>query len=249
MNEPRRVDLWIWGRSLHEYSFLFNLTIQDLGRRILDVSGGPASFNAELTALGGSVLSVDPLYGQTPDQIAKGFQDTLAWARRRRANAPGATPAERASDDGPSPKERIFERFFEDFVQGREEGRYLPGKLPDLSMIPSRSFDLCLNSWFIFSYAHLFGGTDFALRSILELLRVAREVRIYPLRSFPEGRTEGFDECIEALQAKHSHLVYRMPNGFLRRDSQTSADMLVIKENPNPARVVGQIPGAGIAAP
>ena len=41
---------------------MFSLTEGDLKKTILGCSDGPASFNAELTARGGDVISVDPAY-------------------------------------------------------------------------------------------------------------------------------------------------------------------------------------------
>ena len=38
-----------FGRSLDEYIKMFKLTVADLGKRILGVGDGPASFNAEAT--------------------------------------------------------------------------------------------------------------------------------------------------------------------------------------------------------
>ena len=51
-----------WGRSLDEYRAMFSLSEGDLTRRILGCGDGPASFNAELSARGGNVVSVDPLF-------------------------------------------------------------------------------------------------------------------------------------------------------------------------------------------
>src|SRR5260370_30292561 len=41
-----------WGRSLDEYRAMFALSEGDLQGRLLGCGDGPASFNAELTALG-----------------------------------------------------------------------------------------------------------------------------------------------------------------------------------------------------
>ena len=48
---------------------MFNLTSDDLERKILGCGDGPASFNAELTELGGNIISVDPIYFFSADQI------------------------------------------------------------------------------------------------------------------------------------------------------------------------------------
>src|SRR4026208_2245535 len=58
-----------WGRSLDEYKRLFDLTDEDLVARILGCGDGPASFNSELTAVGGSVVSIDPIYALPREEI------------------------------------------------------------------------------------------------------------------------------------------------------------------------------------
>ena len=45
-----------WGRSFDEYRRMFALTDSEIGQRILGCADGPASFNAELTAAGGTVI-------------------------------------------------------------------------------------------------------------------------------------------------------------------------------------------------
>jgi len=48
---------------------MFSLTRDDLRKKILDCGDGPACFNAELSAKGGNVTSIDPIYQFNPDQI------------------------------------------------------------------------------------------------------------------------------------------------------------------------------------
>ena len=56
------IDVAPWGRSFDEYVRIFELTADDLGGRILDCGGGPASFTAEATERGYSVVACDPIY-------------------------------------------------------------------------------------------------------------------------------------------------------------------------------------------
>src|SRR5574337_451064 len=51
-----------WGRSFDEYRRMFTLSDADLRLRILGCADGPASFNAEATRRGSTVVSSDPLY-------------------------------------------------------------------------------------------------------------------------------------------------------------------------------------------
>ncbi len=58
-----------WGRSFEEYRSIFALSEDDLQKRLLGCGDGPACFNAELTQRGGNVVSVDPVYQFSGDQI------------------------------------------------------------------------------------------------------------------------------------------------------------------------------------
>jgi hypothetical protein len=55
---------------------MFALTDADLGKRIFGCADGPASFNAELTARGGSIVSCDPIYEFTADEIRQRIDAT-----------------------------------------------------------------------------------------------------------------------------------------------------------------------------
>lgn len=65
-----------WGRTLEEYVRMFALTQNDLTSKILGVGDGPASFNAELTAMSGQVISIDPVYAFSPQEIEQRVQQT-----------------------------------------------------------------------------------------------------------------------------------------------------------------------------
>jgi hypothetical protein len=175
-------DVVPWGRSLDEYRRMFALSDADLTRRILGCADGPASFNAELTALGGRVVSCDPIYRfSTEDirhRIEQSYETILAETRR---NA-----AEFIWDEGIPDVETLGElrmgamqRFLADYDEGRTAGRYLEGQLPTLPF-EDGAFDLSLCSHFLFLYSeHL--PEDFHIQSLRELLRVSREVRVFPL--------------------------------------------------------------------
>ena len=55
-------DVVPWGRSFDEYRRMFALEASDLQLTIVGCGDGPASFNAEATRRGASVVSCDPLY-------------------------------------------------------------------------------------------------------------------------------------------------------------------------------------------
>lgn len=69
-------EVVLWGRMLEEYKLMFNLSEADLNAKILGCGDGPASFNAEMTQLGYSVVSIDPVYQFSASQIKQRVQET-----------------------------------------------------------------------------------------------------------------------------------------------------------------------------
>ena len=58
-----------WGRSFDEYVRMFGLTDDDLNLKILGCGDGPASFNSVMHKNGKRVISIDPIYQFSADQI------------------------------------------------------------------------------------------------------------------------------------------------------------------------------------
>src|SRR5437016_1641169 len=75
-----------WGRTLDEYLRMFDLDEAALRRlRILGVGDGPASFNVEASERGGRVISCDPIYAFSAEQIrtrVRATHDQLVAAAR-----------------------------------------------------------------------------------------------------------------------------------------------------------------------
>jgi hypothetical protein len=170
-----------WGRSLDEYRRMFRLTDADCAGRIVGCGDGPASFNAEMTALGFDVISCDPLYGFTAAEIKGRVEETYeaitaqVWQSLDRyvwtefAN-PDAVGQHRLA---------TMERFLDDFERGQSQGRYMNASLPSLPF-DDWEFDLAVCSHLLFLYSdHL--SLEFHIEAIFELCRVAREARIFPL--------------------------------------------------------------------
>jgi len=170
-----------FGRSLDEYIRMFSLTDSDLRKSILSVGDGPASFNAEGTKLGYQITSIDPLYIFTSDHIKNRFYEVVDNIIEQ---------VERTPDDwvwtyhgSPSGlkrnRENVIHRFCDDYETGKTQGRYEIGELPQLNYRDSE-YELGLCSHFLFLYSDHF-DEQFHFNSICEMLRVCREVRIFPL--------------------------------------------------------------------
>ncbi len=170
-----------WGRSLAEYTRMFHLTVEDYQGTILDCGGGPASFNAELTGQGYRVVSCDPVYQFSTEQIRQRIDATYPEIMAGvQANLDAYHWREIASPEQLGQvRLAAMEQFLVDFPIGLAAGRYRPESLPHLPFA-DQTFDLALCSHLLFTYSdHL--GWEFHWAAIQEMLRVARQVRVFPL--------------------------------------------------------------------
>jgi len=170
-----------WGRTLLEYKEMFNLTENDLKREILGCGDGPASFNAELTSCGGNVISVDPTYRFSKEQFASRIDEVAEVVMAQvRQNADAFVWKNIANPDALyKMRMSAMKQFLEDYEAGKKEGRYIEASLPHLPF-QEQQFDLALSSHFLFLYSeHL--DEQFHKEAIAEMLRIAKEVRIFPL--------------------------------------------------------------------
>ena len=189
-----------WGRSLDEYRAIFDLRDADLRRHILGCGDGPASFNAEWTALGGRVTSIDPIYAFSRDEIRRRVDETyqIVVEQTRAAAHRFVWNRFADADDLGRARLRAAESFLEDFDLGRRENRYIAASLPSLPFENQR-FDLGLCSHLLFLYSQQL-DFDFHLASMRELLRVCREVRVFPLLDLNGERCKYLQPLAEALR-------------------------------------------------
>lgn len=170
-----------WGRSYEEYLGMFALSDEDLGKRILGCGDGPAAFNAVLSARGGRIVSVDPIYAFSPEAIRSRIADTCDTILREIHHHLDeyVWTTVRSPEELGRVRMAAMDVFLDDFTGGSRQGRYVAAALPQLPFA-SRSFDLALCSHLLFTYTdHL--STAFHLDATLEMCRVAEEVRIFPL--------------------------------------------------------------------
>lgn len=188
------------GRSFEEYLLMFGLTENELGKKILGIGDGPASFNAEMKELGNAVTSVDPLYEFSGPDIEKRFYEVIDGIVEQMIATPGDWTW--GYHDSPEHlrlhREQAIVKFIRDYEGGKGEGRYVTGELPKLDF-KDGAFDLALCSHFLFLYTEHF-DYEFHMQSINELLRVAAEVRIFPLLDLKLNRSCHIDSLTQELR-------------------------------------------------
>lgn len=215
-----------WGRSFEEYVSMFGLSDADLGHRILGCGDGPAAFNSVLTRQGGKIVSIDPIYVFDAEQIKSRISETYeaVIAQMRKNKNDYVWESISSIDQLGNLRMSAMELFLTDFDAGKNEGRYIPGELPSLPF-GDDTFDIALSSHFLFLYsAHL--SAEFHLQALQEMLRVAREVRVFPVLTLDGSLSSHLSFVTENLQDQGIAVdVKRVTYEFQRGGNE----MLVVK--------------------
>ncbi|MGV0026273.1 SAM-dependent methyltransferase [Phormidesmis priestleyi] len=191
-----------FGRSLDEYIQMFALTENDLQKSILGVGDGPASFNAEGTQRGYRIQSIDPLYAFTAAEIKSRFDAVVNNIIQQIKDSPDdwVWTYHRSVEQLRRSRERSTKLFCADYEQGKAEGRYAIAELPNLKYGDSE-YDLGLCSHFLFLYSDQL-DEQFHLEGICEMLRVCKEVRIFPLLTLSLKPSQHLGAIVQKLETK-----------------------------------------------
>jgi SAM-dependent methyltransferase len=170
-----------WGRSYTEYVTMFGLTPYFLSKKVLGCGDGPAAFNAVGNAFGGNITSIDPIFNLSKKEIEKQINETFGEViNQTKSNLEMFNWEMFGNVEGLGKiRMKSMLQFLADFEQGLQENRYIVAELPNLPF-EDNTFDLALCSHFLFLYSdHL--DLDFHIKAIAEMLRIAPEVRIFPV--------------------------------------------------------------------
>jgi hypothetical protein len=216
-----------FGRSLDEYTKMFNLSAEDLQKDILGVGDGPASFNAEGTTKGYKITSIDPIYQFDGAEIKQRFDAVVDNIIDQIV----ATPNNWIWSYHKNPQElkasriKTLETFLQDYPQGKQAGRYQAQELPYLNFA-DQSYDLALCSHFLFLYSEQC-DRDFHLAAIAEMLRISHEVRIFPLLTLMQETSP----YVDFVRKKFENLGYLTSIAPVPYELQPGANqMLVIRQ-------------------
>ena len=175
---------------MQEYMHIFNLSQEDItNKKFLGCGDGPSSFNTEVDCEGGSVVSVDPLYSYTKSEIITRVDEVKEEILKQvEANKNSFIWTDIENIDAlENVRVNAMLEFLMDYNEGKEEGRYIDARLPDLPF-KDKEFDIALSSHFLFLYSeHL--DLNFHIDSIMQMLRVANEARIFPIVGLDNSRS------------------------------------------------------------
>ena len=193
-----------WGRNLQEYRAMGLYTEKDKDKKILGCGDGPASINFELTQLGVNLTSVDPVYQFTKEQIQKRIDLTSSLISEQVYEHKNDFVWKNIADVDTLISLRLdaMSLFLNDYDSGKAGGRYRYEELPALSF-EDKEFDVAWSSHFLFLYSEYF-DLEFHKKAILEMLRVSKEVRIFPLLDLKNERSVHLKNIVSFLE-KHGY--------------------------------------------
>jgi len=216
-----------WGRNLDEYAKMFNLNQSDLKKSIISFGDGPASFNKEMTELKRNVVSIDPIYQFTRDELLHRFnktRDLVIEQTKRNIDHYNWTYIKSVHELEKARMTAMMD-FSNDFELGKTQGRYICQELPNRLDFDNLSFDLGLSSHFLIMYSQL--GLDFHILSLIEMLRLCKEIRIFPILDLNSKKSEILDDLIKEFQTDFIVDILKVGYEFQKGGNE----MLVIKHN------------------
>ena len=189
-----------WGRNLEEYRAMGLFSDTDRDKKILGCGDGPASVNKTLTQMGVDITSIDPVYRFGAEQIRRRIEETSSTVGKQlRANREDFVWKNiKDVDTLIALRLQAMDDFLGDYEAGKKAGRYRHEELPKLSF-EDKAFDLAWSSHFLFLYSDHF-NLEFHKRAVLEMLRVAKEVRIFPLLDLNNKKSPHLKPLLEFLE-------------------------------------------------
>lgn len=104
------------------------------------------------------------------------------------------------------------------YIIGKAEGRYICHELPDKLVYEDNYFDIGLSSHFLMMYTSL--GYDFHIAAMTEMLRVCREIRIFPIVDLDANKTDLAEKVIEHFKKNYSVRVEKTEYEFQKGENK-----------------------------
>ena len=188
------------GRTFAEYRRMFDLAAGDLdGRAVLDCGGGAGAFTAAAAELAGRAVAADPLYGPPAatlePELSAAVETNVAQLREKRDLFVWDVYGD--VETRGRYLRAATERFLADYAAN--PGRYVAAAVPSLPFVAG-AFDLALVANLLFLYDDRL-DLAFHLAAVRELVRVAGEVRVFPLSSLDATRSVLVDPFVDRLRA------------------------------------------------
>lgn len=215
-----------WGRNMEEYKLMFSLNDSDMSKKIAGFGDGPACFNCEMTERNGNVTSFDVIYQFSKSEIERRIEEVrVTVMQQMRENMDNYVWKNiKSLDELENVRMSAMRKFLADYEKGRAQGRYIFHELPDRLPYGEDCFDIGLSSHFLLMYTSL--GYDFHIASMTEMLRVCKEIRIFPIVDLDANKTEMIKSVIEYFQKDYEVGIVTTEYEFQKGDNK----LLIIRK-------------------
>lgn len=209
-----------WGRNLAEYRLMFELSDEDMKKSIAGFGDGPASFNYEATEQGYNVTSFDPIYQFSTEELRGRIEEvrTVVMQQMSENKENYIWTNIKNLDDLENTRMSAMKLFLADYDKGRAEKRYIYHELPERLPYESGSFDIGLSSHFLLMYTML--GYDFHISAMTEMLRVCKEIRIFPIVDLDANNTELITDVINYFKSGYDVEIRKTRYEFQKGDNK-----------------------------
>ncbi len=215
-----------WGRNMEEYKLMFRLNDSDMSKKIAGFGDGPACFNCEMTERNGNVTSFDVIYQFSKSEIERRIEEVrVTVMQQMRENMDNYVWKNiKSLDELENIRMSAMRKFLADYEKGRAQGRYIFHELPDRLPYGEDCFDIGLSSHFLLMYTSL--GYDFHIAAMTEMLRVCKEIRIFPIVDLDANKTEMIKSVIEYFQRDYEVGIVTTEYEFQKGDNK----LLIIRK-------------------
>lgn len=215
-----------WGRNLEEYKLMFGLDDSDMSKKIAGFGDGTACFNCEMTNAGSHVVSFDPIYQFSKKKIEKRIEEVrIIVMQQMKENMDNYVWTHiKDLDELEHIRMSAMKKFLSDYEQGKKEGRYVFHELPARLPYEAESCDIGLSSHFLLMYTAL--GYDFHIQSVTEMLRVCKEIRIFPIVDLDANKTDLIKDVIDYFQKDYNTSIVTTDYEFQKGDNK----LLIIRK-------------------
>lgn len=215
-----------WGRTLEEYKLMFQLDDEDMLKTFAGFGDGPACFNYEMTERNGSVISFDPIYQFSKEDIEKRIEDVrVIVMQQMHENMDNYVWKNiKSLDELENIRMSAMKKFLSDYEKGKAEGRYVFHELPNRLPYEEDHFDIGLSSHFLLMYTSL--GYDFHIAAMSEMLRVCKEIRVFPIVDLDANKTDLINNVIGFFKKDYTVQTVKTDYEFQKGDNK----LLIIRK-------------------
>lgn len=215
-----------WGRNMEEYKLMFRLDDSDISKKFASFGDGPACFNYEMTERNGNVVSFDLIYQFSKEDIEKRIEEVrITVMQQMKENMDNYVWKNiKNLDDLVNTRMSAMKKFLSDYEKGKAEGRYIFHELPHKLPYETDYFDIGLSSHFLLMYTAL--GYDFHIASMTEMLRVCKEIRIFPIVDLDANKVDLITDIIDYFKKDYKVDIVKTEYEFQKGDNK----LLVIRK-------------------